>query len=168
MDFFHSFTKNHCLGNINVLVNLRESVSKQLVHVSSTHSSLLFHLQEAMMDHPLQMISYIADIGSIVVLMARRKPAGGRKGQEGNLAGVNSPGPQKKCCMICHVFNSDEVSHSSRNRTALCPIGFLWGFFVVENNQIRLNCLKNIYIFFFIPSASLFLQYLSHQYLPSK
>uniref|UniRef100_A0A673XT13 Amyloid beta protein binding family A member 3 n=1 Tax=Salmo trutta TaxID=8032 RepID=A0A673XT13_SALTR len=68
--------------------------------------------QEAMMDHPLQMISYIADIGSIVVLMARRKPAGGRKGQEGNLAGVNSPGPQKKCCMICHVFNSDEVSIS--------------------------------------------------------
>ncbi|XP_035633336.1 amyloid-beta A4 precursor protein-binding family A member 3-like isoform X1 [Oncorhynchus keta] len=65
--------------------------------------------QEAMMDHPLQMISYIADIGSIVVLMARRKPAGGRKGQEGNPAGVNSPGPQKKCCMICHVFNSDEA-----------------------------------------------------------
>uniref|UniRef100_A0A8C8I178 Amyloid-beta A4 precursor protein-binding family A member 3 n=1 Tax=Oncorhynchus tshawytscha TaxID=74940 RepID=A0A8C8I178_ONCTS len=44
--------------------------------------------QEAMMDHPLQMISYIADIGSIVVLMARRKPA---------------------CCMICHVFNSDDA-----------------------------------------------------------
>uniref|UniRef100_A0A8C7FM10 Amyloid-beta A4 precursor protein-binding family A member 3 n=1 Tax=Oncorhynchus kisutch TaxID=8019 RepID=A0A8C7FM10_ONCKI len=65
--------------------------------------------QEAMMDHPLQMISYIADIGSIVVLMARRKPAGGRKGQEGNPAGVNSPGPQNKCCMICHVFNSDEA-----------------------------------------------------------
>uniref|UniRef100_A0A8C7LJR9 Amyloid-beta A4 precursor protein-binding family A member 3 n=1 Tax=Oncorhynchus mykiss TaxID=8022 RepID=A0A8C7LJR9_ONCMY len=65
--------------------------------------------QEAMMDHPLQMISYIADIGSIVVLMARKKPAGGRKGQEGNPAGVNSPGPQKKCCMLCHVFNSDEA-----------------------------------------------------------
>ncbi|KAM9479382.1 amyloid-beta A4 precursor protein-binding family A member 3-like isoform 1-T2 [Salvelinus alpinus] len=65
--------------------------------------------QEAMMDHPLQMISYIADIGSTVVLMARRKPAGGRKGQEGNPAGVNSPGPQTKCCMICHVFNSDEA-----------------------------------------------------------
>ncbi|XP_041746336.1 amyloid-beta A4 precursor protein-binding family A member 3 [Coregonus clupeaformis] len=65
--------------------------------------------QEAMMDHPLQMISYIADIGSIVVLMARRKSAGGRKGQEGNPAGANSPGPQKKCCMICHVFNSDDA-----------------------------------------------------------
>uniref|UniRef100_A0A8C7LPV4 Uncharacterized protein n=1 Tax=Oncorhynchus mykiss TaxID=8022 RepID=A0A8C7LPV4_ONCMY len=88
---------------------IKVSVSEQLVHVSSTHSSLLFHLQEAMMDHPLQMISYIADIGSIVVLMARKKPAGGRKGQEGNPAGVNSPGPQKKCCMLCHVFNSDEA-----------------------------------------------------------
>lgn len=65
--------------------------------------------QEAMMDHPLQMISYIADIGSIVVLMARRKPAVGRKGQEGNPTGANSPGPQKKCCMICHVFNSDDA-----------------------------------------------------------
>ncbi|KAJ3599929.1 hypothetical protein NHX12_033883 [Muraenolepis orangiensis] len=30
--------------------------------------------QEAMMDHSLQMISYIADISKIVVLMARRKP----------------------------------------------------------------------------------------------
>lgn len=78
------------------------------------------------MDHPLQMISYIADIGSIVVLMARRKPAGGRKGQEGNLAGVNSPGPQKKCCMICHVFNSDDVSQPSGNSTTLCPICFLF------------------------------------------
>ncbi|XP_038856860.1 amyloid-beta A4 precursor protein-binding family A member 3 isoform X1 [Salvelinus namaycush] len=65
--------------------------------------------QEAMMDHPLQMISYIADIGSIVVLMARRKPAVGHKSQEGNPTGANSPGPQKKCCMICHVFNSDDA-----------------------------------------------------------
>ncbi|KAJ7993336.1 hypothetical protein DPEC_G00271370 [Dallia pectoralis] len=65
--------------------------------------------QEAMMDHSLQMISYIADIGSIVVLMARRKPPGGRKGQGGNPAGTHSPGPQKKCCMICHVFNSDDA-----------------------------------------------------------
>lgn len=53
--------------------------------------------QEAMMDHPLQMISYIADIGEIVVLMARRK----RKGQDGEI--------QKKCLMICHVFTSDDA-----------------------------------------------------------
>lgn len=53
--------------------------------------------QEAMMDHPLQMISYIADIGEIVVLMARRK----RKGPEAET--------QKKCLMICHVFTSEDA-----------------------------------------------------------
>lgn len=63
--------------------------------------------QEAMMDHSLQMISYIADIGDIVVLMARRKPAG-RKGREEDPA-TSSSGPQKKCCMICHVFTSDDA-----------------------------------------------------------
>ncbi|KAI1891832.1 hypothetical protein AGOR_G00147800 [Albula goreensis] len=63
--------------------------------------------QEAMMDHSLQMISYIADIGSIVVLMARRKPTG-RKGAEGSPAS-GSPRPPKKCCMICHVFSSEDA-----------------------------------------------------------
>lgn len=55
------------------------------------------------MDHALQMISYIADIGDIVVLMARRK----RKGQE---EAASSSAPPKKCLMICHVFSSDDVS----------------------------------------------------------
>lgn len=71
-----------------------------------------FLLQEAMMDHSLQMISYIADIGSIVVLMARRKLAG-RKGQDSDPAAnssSSSSGSQKKCCMICHVFSSEDVS----------------------------------------------------------
>uniref|UniRef100_A0A3B4ZCC8 Amyloid-beta A4 precursor protein-binding family A member 3 n=1 Tax=Stegastes partitus TaxID=144197 RepID=A0A3B4ZCC8_9TELE len=62
--------------------------------------------QEAMMDHALQMISYIADIGKIVVLMARRK----RKGQEDDPAtSSSSSGPQKKCLMICHVFSSEDA-----------------------------------------------------------
>ncbi|XP_047444021.1 amyloid-beta A4 precursor protein-binding family A member 3 [Mugil cephalus] len=66
--------------------------------------------QEAMMDHALQMISYIADIGDIVVLMARRK----RKGQEGDPASSSSPSSsssasQKKCLMICHVFSSEDA-----------------------------------------------------------
>lgn len=63
--------------------------------------------QEAMMDHPLQMISYIADIGTIVVLMARRKPIG-RKGAEA-APGSNPPATQKKYCMICHVFSSEDA-----------------------------------------------------------
>lgn len=65
--------------------------------------------QEAMMDHALQMISYIADIGDIVVLMARRK----RKEQDSDPASKSSSssssGPQKKCLMICHVFSSDDA-----------------------------------------------------------
>ncbi|XP_036970481.1 amyloid-beta A4 precursor protein-binding family A member 3 [Acanthopagrus latus] len=65
--------------------------------------------QEAMMDHALQMISYIADIGDIVVLMARRK----RKGQDGDSVSSSpsssSSGPQKKCLMICHVFSSEDA-----------------------------------------------------------
>lgn len=52
------------------------------------------------MDHALQTISYIADIGSILVLMARRRarrpppPAGG----------------PRLCKMLCHVFRADDVS----------------------------------------------------------
>ncbi|KAL6108151.1 apba3 [Pungitius sinensis] len=61
--------------------------------------------QEAMMDHALQMISYIADIDNIVVLMARRK----RKGQDSDSSSSSSSGPQKKCLMICHVFFSDDA-----------------------------------------------------------
>lgn len=62
--------------------------------------------QEAMMDHALQMISYIADIGNIVVLMARRKPAS-RKSADSQ---ASSAAPPKKCWMICHVFSSEDVS----------------------------------------------------------
>lgn len=65
-----------------------------------------------MMDHALQMISYIADIGDIVVLMARRKP----KGQDDDVTSKSSSSAssrqQKKCLMICHVFSSEDVSES--------------------------------------------------------
>jgi len=60
------------------------------------------------MDHALQMISYIADIGNIVVLMARRK----RKGQDADSApNSSSAAGQKKCLMVCHVFSSSDVSY---------------------------------------------------------
>lgn len=63
-----------------------------------------------MMDHTLQMISYIADVDDIVVLMARRK----LKGQDGDGASSSSPSSssktQDKCIMICHVFSSEDVS----------------------------------------------------------
>nr|4DBB_A Chain A, Amyloid beta A4 precursor protein-binding family A member 1 [Rattus norvegicus] len=47
--------------------------------------------QEPMMDHPLRTISYIADIGNIVVLMARRRM------------------PRSQYKMICHVFESEDA-----------------------------------------------------------
>ncbi|XP_059726237.1 amyloid-beta A4 precursor protein-binding family A member 3 isoform X2 [Haemorhous mexicanus] len=55
--------------------------------------------QEAMMDHSLQTISYIADIGSLVVLMARRKlPQRSEVAEEKRLYK-----------MICHVFHSPDA-----------------------------------------------------------
>ncbi|NXH64704.1 APBA1 protein, partial [Rhabdornis inornatus] len=55
--------------------------------------------QEAMMDHSLQTISYIADIGSLVVLMARRKlPRRSEAVEEKRLYK-----------MVCHVFHSADA-----------------------------------------------------------
>ncbi|XP_044311924.1 amyloid-beta A4 precursor protein-binding family A member 3 isoform X2 [Varanus komodoensis] len=55
--------------------------------------------QEAMMDHALQTISYIADIGNIVVLMARRKLP--RR--------ADTSAEKQLYKMICHVFHSSDA-----------------------------------------------------------
>ncbi|NXI37359.1 APBA1 protein, partial [Galbula dea] len=55
--------------------------------------------QEAMMDHSLQTISYIADIGSLVVLMARRKLP-----QQSEVTEA-----KRLYKMICHVFHSADA-----------------------------------------------------------
>ncbi|CAI5799069.1 amyloid-beta A4 precursor protein-binding family A member 3 isoform X1 [Podarcis lilfordi] len=55
--------------------------------------------QEAMMDHLLQTISYIADIGNIVVLMARRKLP--RR--------ADASAEKQLYKMICHVFHSADA-----------------------------------------------------------
>lgn len=68
-------------------------VSTQRIKVLTADS------QEAMMDHPLQTISYIADIGSIVVLMARRKLP--RR--------TDASGEKRLYKMICHVFHSADA-----------------------------------------------------------
>ncbi|XP_007667291.1 amyloid-beta A4 precursor protein-binding family A member 3 [Ornithorhynchus anatinus] len=67
-------------------------ISTQRVKVLTADS------QEAMMDHPLQTISYIADIGNIVVLMARRC-----------LAQRSGPRDKRLYKMICHVFHSADA-----------------------------------------------------------
>ncbi len=54
------------------------------------------------MDHSLRTISYIADIGDIVVVMARRRP---------NLNPLDDNLRKKRQSKIlCHVFESEEVS----------------------------------------------------------
>ncbi|XP_052556612.1 amyloid-beta A4 precursor protein-binding family A member 1 isoform X5 [Tympanuchus pallidicinctus] len=63
--------------------------------------------QETMMDHPLRTISYIADIGNIVVLMARRRMP--RSNSQDNVeASHPSQDGKRQYKMICHVFESED------------------------------------------------------------
>ncbi|XP_013984308.2 amyloid-beta A4 precursor protein-binding family A member 1 isoform X1 [Salmo salar] len=73
--------------------------------------------QASMMDLPLRTISYIADIGNMVVLMARGKMVRSRSAQEhlnhttDHSDHTNSPArddlPQYR--MVCHVFESEDA-----------------------------------------------------------
>merc|ERR1719282_2166708 len=58
-------------------------------------------LKEIMMDHALRSISYIADIGELVVIMARRRILP-QDGEENQVIGATPK-------MICHVFESEEA-----------------------------------------------------------
>ena len=69
-----------------------------------------------MMDHALRSISYIADIGELVVIMARRRILP----QEGEEAQVIGTTPK----MICHVFESEEVSGAEISKIDLSSINF--------------------------------------------
>lgn len=67
-----------------------------------------------MMDHPLRTISYIADIGNMVVLMARRKMIRSQSAQENlDAAEMQHTNParddHRQYRMICHVFESEDV-----------------------------------------------------------
>lgn len=60
------------------------------------------------MDNALRTISYIADIGNIVVLMARRRmPRSASQDCIETTPGV--PEAKKQYKMICHVFESEDV-----------------------------------------------------------
>lgn len=62
-----------------------------------------------MMDSALRTISYIADIGSIVVLMARRRMS--QASSDDFLESPDSPSEGKsQYRMICYVFESEDVS----------------------------------------------------------
>ena len=72
----------------------------------SNLSLLLLSRQEIMMDHALRTISYIADIGDLVVLMARRRVMS-QDGEDCSNKIAKTPK------MVCHVFESEEVQYSS-------------------------------------------------------
>ncbi|RWS14617.1 uncharacterized protein B4U79_09729 [Dinothrombium tinctorium] len=59
-------------------------------------------LKEIMMDHALRTISYIADIGDLLVLMARRRMLNANDDQDESKI-------KKTPKMICHVFESEEA-----------------------------------------------------------
>ncbi|XP_061836759.2 amyloid-beta A4 precursor protein-binding family A member 1-like [Nerophis lumbriciformis] len=69
--------------------------------------------QESLMDLPLRTISYIADIGNMVVLMARGKMVRSRSAQESlnNTAEQSSMSNDDRRVyrMICHVFESEDA-----------------------------------------------------------
>lgn len=74
-----------------------------------TNLAVFFLLQETMMDNALRTISYIADIGNIVVLMARRRMPRSAS-QDCIETTPGAPEAKKQYKMICHVFESEDVS----------------------------------------------------------
>uniref|UniRef100_A0A8C4Z0Q5 Amyloid beta (A4) precursor protein-binding, family A, member 2b n=1 Tax=Gadus morhua TaxID=8049 RepID=A0A8C4Z0Q5_GADMO len=64
--------------------------------------------QETMMDNALRTISYIADIGNIVVLMARRRMPR-MASQDCIETTPGAPETKKQYKMICHVFESEDA-----------------------------------------------------------
>lgn len=67
------------------------------------------------MDHALRTISYIADIGDLLVVMARRGPVSASSPTSSSSAVPSSASAAAGICqnqtkICCHVFESDEVS----------------------------------------------------------
>ncbi|KAM5292548.1 amyloid-beta A4 precursor protein-binding family A member 2 isoform 3-T3 [Ctenodactylus gundi] len=89
-------------GDAQTLTEVDLFISTQRIKVLNADT------QETMMDHALRTISYIADIGNIVVLMARRRMP--RSASQDCIE--TTPGGQegkKQYKMICHVFESEDA-----------------------------------------------------------
>ncbi|XP_025020058.1 amyloid-beta A4 precursor protein-binding family A member 2 [Python bivittatus] len=89
-------------GDAHALTEVDLFISTQRIKVLNADT------QETMMDHALRTISYIADIGNIVVLMARRRMS--RSASQDCIE--TTPGVQegkKQYKMICHVFESEDA-----------------------------------------------------------
>ncbi|XP_026863181.2 amyloid-beta A4 precursor protein-binding family A member 2 isoform X2 [Electrophorus electricus] len=89
-------------GDVQTLTEVDLFISTQRIKVLNADS------QETMMDNALRTISYIADIGNIVVLMARRRmPRSASQDCIETTAGA--PQGKKQYKMICHVFESEDA-----------------------------------------------------------
>jgi len=83
-----------------------------------------------MMDHALRTISYIADIGDLLVVMARRGPVAASPSSAASTSSAAIS--QTKIC--CHIFESDEVCFIYTNFNVefhLPPLGHIWDVMLV-------------------------------------
>uniref|UniRef100_A0A8C6MIG6 Amyloid beta (A4) protein-binding, family A, member 1b n=1 Tax=Nothobranchius furzeri TaxID=105023 RepID=A0A8C6MIG6_NOTFU len=64
--------------------------------------------QETILDHPLRTISYIADIGHVVVLMARQRFTK-QEGQDNEEASNSSQDNKRQYTMLCHLFETEDA-----------------------------------------------------------
>ncbi|XP_058486083.1 amyloid-beta A4 precursor protein-binding family A member 2 isoform X2 [Solea solea] len=89
-------------GDTQTLTEVDLFISTQRIKVLNADS------QETMMDNALRTISYIADIGNIVVLMARRRMP--RTASQDCIESTpGAPEAKKQYKMICHVFESEDA-----------------------------------------------------------
>ncbi|XP_051235338.1 amyloid-beta A4 precursor protein-binding family A member 2 isoform X2 [Dicentrarchus labrax] len=89
-------------GDAQTLTEVDLFISTQRIKVLNADS------QETMMDNALRTISYIADIGNIVVLMARRRMPR-TASQDCIETTPGAPEAKKQYKMICHVFESEDA-----------------------------------------------------------
>ncbi|XP_010903155.1 amyloid-beta A4 precursor protein-binding family A member 2 isoform X2 [Esox lucius] len=89
-------------GDAQTLTEVDLFISTQRIKVLNADT------QETMMDNALRTISYIADIGNIVVLMARRRMPR-TASQDCIETTPGAPEAKKQYKMICHVFESEDA-----------------------------------------------------------
>ncbi|XP_038825414.1 amyloid-beta A4 precursor protein-binding family A member 2-like [Salvelinus namaycush] len=89
-------------GDAQTLTEVDLFISTQRIKVLNADT------QETMMDNALRTISYIADIGNIVVLMARRRMPR-TASQDCIETTPGAPEAKKQYRMICHVFESEDA-----------------------------------------------------------
>uniref|UniRef100_A0A3P9QI76 Amyloid beta protein binding family A member 2 n=1 Tax=Poecilia reticulata TaxID=8081 RepID=A0A3P9QI76_POERE len=126
-------------GDAQTLTEVDLFISTQRIKVLNADT------QETMMDNALRTISYIADIGNIVVLMARRRMPR-TASQDCIETTPGAPEAKKQYKMICHVFESEDVIFP-RMPLPSYSNGFCWGF-----------ALRHDLVFFSLNTANLVLE----------